>query len=273
MKKIFICLTALSLSQVSQAQVSCRASVNSKSKPELQINYKEKEVLHFIRSHNIISERILTPIIERVSVFRLQNEDMGNALLVSSLSALGPRPSRQKDLFIQEYLSPLFDHYHAEFQKFTSGLRKDIPGRVHNLFELSKLGFKADAYGTIQWRSEDSVHFLNIMKAEFSKKSGFDLVAANRLLVQMAYLHSSLTGDKKMSLSELKAASDDYLVSEQIGHQFMPTIGMWDIANATAQWHLPVTINMLPKSLNHQSSSHGRTDLTPLEGITHDHSH
>ncbi len=272
-KKILLCLMALSFLQISQAQVSCGTSVNSKSKSELQINYKEKEVLHFIKSHNIIPERFLNPIVERVSAFRFQNEDMGNALFASALSALGPRPSPQRDLLIQKFLAPLFDHYQAEFQNFTSRLPKGWPLRVHNLFELSKLGFKPDAYGTIQWRAEDSVHFLSLMKAEFSKKSGFDLIAANRLLVQMAYLHSSLSGNKKMMLSDLKAASDDFFLAEKLGHTFIPTIGEWDLANVTAQWHLRATVNMLPKSLNGKIQVHGGDGLSSIEGITHDHSH
>lgn len=228
-KRILVCLMALMQLQISQAQVSCRTSINSKSKPELQINYKEKQVVDFLRSHNIIPERILTPILERVSVFRYQNEDMGNAILASAFSVLGSRPSRQRDLLVQEFLSPLFDHYHTEFQKFTSQLPKGWSLRVHNLFELSKLGFKSDAYGTIEWRTQDSAHFLNLMKAQFSKKTGFDLVAANRLLVQMAYLHSSLSGSKKMSLSELKAASNDYFLTEKVNLLFILTIKDWDL--------------------------------------------
>ena len=242
-------LFTLTISQVGQTQQLCRVSVKANSKAELPIKHKEKEVLQFIKSHNIIPERILVPILERVSASRLLSEDLGNALLASTLSALGPRPSRQRDLLIQEFLAPLFEHSRSEFQNFTSQLPKGWPLRVHNLFELSKLGFKADAYGTIQWTNQDSVHFLNLMKAEFSKKSGFDLVAANRFLLQMAYLHASLSGDRKMLLSDLNAASNDYFLSEKLGHFFIPTVGEWSMADVTAQWQLQPTIHILTRSL------------------------
>lgn len=266
-----IFFVAQALPPMAWAQVSCKFSVNKS--PPLETTYKQIEVVSFLRTQNILPEKWIQKIEQRSNLFRLQNEDMGNAILIHALSTLGTQPSRQKDLLVQRFLKPLFNHYLSEFQNFTSQLPKGWNLRVHNLFGLSRLGFIADAYGIIHWRQEDSAYFIQLMKTEFSKTMNFDLVAANRLLVQMAFLHSNLSGEKGMSLSQLKTASDQYLLAESIGHTFMPTIGEWDIANSAAQWHLNTTFNMLPLKLNKKTHIHGGDGLSAIEGITHDQSH
>ncbi|MFN9067743.1 MAG: hypothetical protein ACK5V3_10985 [Bdellovibrionales bacterium] len=272
MNKILILLFLYFSYQIpSWANKACFNEVSINKRPEA--NYKQLDISKFLEAHQILPERIINQIQNRVALYSLRGEDMGNALLIHAFAALGPQPSRQRDLLIEKFLKPLFDYYSNEFESFYSKIPPAVVRKVPNFFGLSKLGFTADAYGNINWSKENSLKFHNLMKKEFSKKMGFDLISANRMVIQMSLIHTARSGQLKMSLSEIKKASDDYFYAEALGHVFIPTLGEWNLSNIVAQWHLRATVNMLPQQLSTRTMVHGGDGLSALDGITHDHGH
>jgi hypothetical protein len=272
MNNIFFSLLIIfSFSHLSFASTACYQHVAKNKKPES--HYKQQEVVDFLFANRVLPEKLIQQIQDRVSLYSLRGEDMGNSILIHVFAALGPQASRQRDVLIEKFLKPIFDYYQKEFEDFSLKIPPGVTHRIPNQFGLSKLGFAADNYGFIHWKQDSSLKFIQLMKAEFSKKLGFDLVRANRLLVQMSLIHSVLSGQQKMLLSEVKRASDDYLFAESNGHVFIPTIGEWDLPNIVAQWHLRATVNMLPQQLSQKTIVHGGDGLSALEGITHDHDH
>ena len=255
------------------AQKSCSGQLGGKptTKATPRESYTMREVQEFVIKNRILRSDILEKLTQEVLLFRLNNEDMGNSLFIGVLDKLGPNPSRQKDLMIAEFLSPLFDHYLDQFAQFTNRQAPATITRVQNFYGLSEYGFKPDSYNAFFWNKSMSEQMISTMKPLFSQKVGINLAQVNRMLVQIGYLHSMLTHQNKMSLAELKIASNEFELSIGAGHSFIPTIGEWDISNINAQWYMTSTVNMLPATLDQKIDVHG--GLSSIEGLTHDHGH
>lgn len=236
MIKTFLYSVVLTLGISAQAQIGCRVASQTAQTPKE--NYTAAEVEAFVYKNNVLPGQIVQKIKARLDLFRLTDEDLGNAFLMNVFAELGPYPSRRRDQMVSEFLSPVFWHSYKQFETFAAKLPKGWPIRVPNLFGLSSLGFKADAYGYIHWDQAASKKFLELMRTDFSKTMGFDLLAANRKLALVDFLQSQLRGDKTRTLQDLKFESDNYMAAENRGHVFFPKVRASNISDHLALWHL-----------------------------------
>lgn len=255
------------------AAVRCEAlfKLHSTFLQEKASAVKFDELKQFVIDEKIMSVVDFRRLEDRILPFNLSSKDMGNAMFYAVFDFVSVRPSPKLDLLVNRYLRPVFIQYLNEFVAFAQTEVGKKRVEIELLFGLEKL-YLPDTDGKVfVWSAKNSQKFIARLNSEFYRKNNFNLIVANQLLVQLAYLHSVLSHSENLTSADLARASDAYLSSLTLGHVFIPAVGMWNTTNSNAQWFLGTTVNMLPPSLNHKINAHGPLSL--IDGLAHDHGH
>lgn len=229
------------------------------------------ELRDFVISEKIISVSEFTKLEEKVLPFNLTSKDMGNAMFYSVLDFVSARPSAKLDLLVNRYLRPIFIQYLKEFEAYVETEVGKNRIEVELLFGLEKLDLPDVDGKVLRWSAKSSQKFIARLYSKFYRKNNFNLIGANQLLVQLAYLHSALSRNQSLTATDYAKASEVFLSSLALGHVFIPAAGMWNTTNSNAQWFLGTTVNMLPPNLKQSINAHGPLSL--LDGLAHDHGH